>query len=381
MSECIKPLIQEFLDQELSPPEMERVSSHCASCRDCGRELEDQRSVSQAVSSLGRKPLPVGFMQRLERRRASPAPSVRRGGFLPAPARAAAFALSACLVVLVAYDRLGTMFPVKVVSSASAPDLTLEQPVPAAPAKPSRQERAAALKLAKAPGAPLGETLAARTARENRARASAVSSARGAAPAHPALTNEELQAALEEQKKREGISVLPRQADSDAELRKMVAGIGDPTLMAAMRGAAPINGPTPAILAARAGAASVRGLDASSFDRAQAKGEASEAVLSAGASGLILRSDEERAALWAQRGLNAAPPRVDYAKKRLLLVVANDYKTVVEIAGVVEGADRVLVTYRLSELPEGATRRTNAPSYQYRAAPKSDKPVQFQRLP
>lgn len=382
MTEHIKPLLADYLDGELSPPEMERVSTHCAGCGDCRRELDELKSVSQAVCSLPRKALPVGFMQRLERRRRQPDAEPRQAFILPRPARAAAFALSAGLVLMTAYDRLGSRFGAKDATLAS-PDLTLDEPPLAkAQAKP-------ALQLAKAPGAPLGEDAAGLRAQAQAvalAKAAVPPAGRVAAPAEPAaapITNEELAAALEAEKKREGIRVLGRQADSERELNRLVSGLGNAEMMAAMRGPAPIDGPTPVLLTA-GGAAAVRGgIARGLIERAARPVERAERAeeATAGASGLVLVSDAERAAFWTQRGLAAAPPRVDYEESRLLMIVANDYKTVVEIAGIVEGADRVLVTYRLSELPEGATQRTQAPSYQYRVASKSDKPVQFQRLP
>lgn len=387
MSEHIKPLLQEYVDKELSPPEMERVSLHVAECRGCRTELEDLQSICRAVGSLSKKPLPVGFMQRLERRRKeAPAPS-RVGIF---PLKATAFAFSAAVVLLVARQKMDDMFPVVLKGAAANMDMTLDQPAPAKTAAKSKADvlareaaavQAAAapaepeqphVKLAKAAGAPLGEAdqLAAAKAAP-RMRAAPAAPAANAAPAP--VTNEEIQAAIEAEKKASGMRVLPKEPyDGRAELAEFARVTGSPAALAAVRGAAPINGPTPALMGGG------RGLSA---QKLEALNDKDSAAVTAGASGLVLVSDDERLAIWRQRGLGATPPSVNYSSERLLLVVANDYRTVVEIAGVVEGPDRVLVTYRLSDLPEGATRRTTAPSYQYRSVAKSDKPVQFQRLP
>lgn len=406
MTEHIKPLLQEFVDGELSPPEMQRVEKHVADCAGCRGELDDLKSISNAVASLGKKPLPVGFMQRLERRRKE-APAAEPARVLLSPtARLAAFAMSGAIVMLVAYDKIGSRFEASTAAiTGASSDLRLDTPPASALKAESKKDKAEplkpSLKLAKAPGAPLGEKLelsggsgASQFASLARAKRSSGAAVRGAAldaaadqapaapaaPAAAAVSNEEIQAAIENEKRRTGMRILPRQEGqvTERELSQLAAMTGDRAVISAVRGAAPVAGPTPAILGAGAPGLGIVGRK--SLSNRSAAPQPAE-PLSAGASGLVLTSDEERAALWAQRGLGATPPKVDYVTKRLLVVVANDYRSVVEIAGVVEGPDRVLVTYRLAELPEGATRRTDAPSYQYRAVSKTGKPVQFQRLP
>ncbi len=371
MSDPIKPLLGEYVDQELSPPERQRVEAHLSSCSDCRAELAELRAVSGALHGLGAQALPVGFMQRLERRRAEPA-AQKSAGWLPAPARLAAFAASAAIAVIVLYDRLPTLFPVAGVSlvSGAASDL---QPVPASALKtpPAAAAREAAEpqpmhKLARAKGEPIFNASA---PAPSLAPAAAPSRAL-AAPASAAASNEQLHARLEAEKKEMGIKqiILP-QDDARHPMGEMtdmaMAARANAMTLAMSKGLATVGGAVPQILQP----AAVRG---------QALGGAQ---MSSGASGIVLGSEQERAALWRHHGLTAAAPPVDYAKKRLAVVVANDFRTAVEIVDVRELPDRFVVVYRLDELPDEAAAQARSASYQFRVLPKTDAPVTFERVP
>ncbi|MBI3553780.1 MAG: zf-HC2 domain-containing protein [Elusimicrobia bacterium] len=142
----------EFLDRELAAPERSQAEAHLSACSGCRSEYEELHGISKMVAGVGRKPLPVGFMQRLERRRQageSPAPS--RNFFLLPPGipRYAAFALSSLIVMFVVMDKARNMLqPELGTISGVASNMAVDAP---------RRAPAAAPKFAAAP--PASDTL------------------------------------------------------------------------------------------------------------------------------------------------------------------------------------------------------------------------------
>lgn len=57
-AECmrVKPLLQAYLDGELSEEDARRVSRHLDACRRCGLAAETFRDIKAAVSRLGDEP-------------------------------------------------------------------------------------------------------------------------------------------------------------------------------------------------------------------------------------------------------------------------------------------------------------------------------------
>jgi hypothetical protein len=101
--------------------------------------------------------------------------------------------------------------------------------------------------------------------------------------------------------------------------------------------------------------------------------------------GLVLNSEAERQKAWSDRNLRLNPPTVNYARNRLVVVVAPDMKSAVEILGVATQADQVVLRYRLFPRLEdlaGAAKRAGVPvrSYQFRVIPAGDKPVVFKEV-
>lgn len=92
-----------YLDGVLSEEERGRVDEHLRACADCAAHLQGLRSVSKLVSSLPRKPLPTGFLQRLDRRASAPREAPSLPWLSMGPARMAAFAATGILVTLIAY--------------------------------------------------------------------------------------------------------------------------------------------------------------------------------------------------------------------------------------------------------------------------------------
>lgn len=360
MMEHVKELLSGFLDQALPGPEKRRVESHLAGCAECREELSELRSVSSLVSGLPRRPLPAGFLQRLERRRnprreiPSPWPFA-----LPFPARAAAFALSSLLVMFVLREKIQVLFPVSPTAMISGSDdeerLRLErpQPLPTEALQGFARRSGPGKTLARAKGAPADPGLAAEEA---------------------PYTNAELQKNLEAEKKRLGIKkIVPPEPKRFtlgqlAGLRGASSAFETQKLLAAPK-ATTVNGAIPDLLSKR------------EFRPAPGEPLAGGGGQAATATGQVLRSEEERAALWTRRGLRLAPPRADYSRQMLVVVFAPDPGWAVEIAAVKPSPERVTIQYRMSPLPEEARRPGSPVPYQARAIARTELPVVFEKLP
>lgn len=354
MSEHIKGLLGEYLDGELSPPEAKRVESHVSDCAGCRGELSDLRAVCEAVSGLGKAELPVGFRQRLERRRqdGEPAPAA---GFLPAPARAAALAFSAAVAILIFYDKLPGVRPEPFQTTASdAGSGAQEEP------KPSH-------KLARARGEPILGAAQAAPARPAPAAALAKKTV--------ALSNEQLHARQEREKRAMGIKqiLLPQEDDAPHPMGRMAdmeAG-----------GAAAVGAPASdaMTLSMAAGPTVVQGVVPQLLEPAAVRGALVAAESSASAAGFLLGSAQELAELWRRHGLAGPAPKVDWARRRLAVVVCEDLTETVHIVDVRAAPDSVTVLYRLEEVPDGTQRRS--PSVRWRLLPRTGVPVSFERVP
>jgi hypothetical protein len=351
-------------------------------------EHEDEK-LSSLMKSLPQQPLPPGFMQRLERRRRAEADGASApagaGYLLPLPARVAAFALSCVVVSLVVYDKLpslrsGSSF----VSGAAVENL----PSTALSVSDVEQARAngTGRRLLRARGEPFDAGAFAKSAKAQFA-------ARAAAPAAPAAsgaaqpTNEELQAGLEREKRRMGVKRLVAPPPPEvAAVLKLRAGI-DAQMLKASPPAPELGGAaTPALLAqtdslSGGGAAAAKPL---AVEKGAPVAAAALDAAPAAAEGLLLKSAEERAKAWSERGMHAAPPTVDFGVNMVALVVAPDLKTAVEIIGVDTRADRVVVRYRLfPRMAEVASVARSGSSlvraYQFRVIPRTARPVVFLR--
>ncbi|MBI4347066.1 MAG: zf-HC2 domain-containing protein [Elusimicrobia bacterium] len=108
MKEHITDLLSEFIDGRLPEADRRMVETHVEKCESCGRELKDLKGLTRLLAASPRRALPVGFLQRLERRRRheEEAAAERPRFLLPMPAKALAFGLSAVAVCFVGYDAL-----------------------------------------------------------------------------------------------------------------------------------------------------------------------------------------------------------------------------------------------------------------------------------
>lgn len=333
----VKEELPEYLDGELAAGHARRVESHLQRCSGCRAELEELRSLNRMVADMPRRPLPRGFLARLEARRRQPQT-------LPfaTPLTAAAFALSSLLMIFVIHEKFDAIFPVtsggSQTETARLDRAELEQPP------------ASAQKLASAKGAPLAKKPAA-APRESAPLAAIVS-----APPAAAISNEDLQKKIEAEKRQLGLKILPK-----AEPRRFAMGSmasdGASSIAAAPDNLAAALQPPPAAVA-------VVG--------------PTPALLSPG--GVLLRSPEEQAALWRQHHMKVQPPRMNYAKEMIVVVFSEDAHSAIEIDAIKPLADKILVQYRLMPLPEGTTEQINLP-YQYRVMPRADLPVSFEKLP
>lgn len=353
-----------LIDGELDGRRRSQVEDHLSSCAECSAELSRLRALSGIMRALPQNSLPPGFMQRLQRRR-SAADGPARRALLPAPARLVAFALSSLIVSLVVYDKVRLNYPV----TGGTPTFTADRSdsrLPSAALSSSDLDQARQAK-----GKPLF---------------GAVSKLERKGP-----SNEELQEHLEKQKKLMGIrSITPmRSPEEQARLQLSAAGSSAerldaaapmPTLPNAASAPAQLKSePEKQAAAASPPLAAERG--APLLEPEAPAALSAEAV----AEGLVLNSEEERRQAWADRNMHLTPPSVNYTLNMLVVVVAPDMRSAVEVLGVQTFSDRLSVRYRLFpriEALAGAAKRAGTPvrSYQFRVVPKTDKSVSFDRV-
>jgi len=98
-----------YLDGALSEAERGRVAAHLSGCAECRAELEYLRAVARLVQGLPQKPLPTGFLQRLENRRERQAGPEAAGAIFST--RNLAWAVCAVTVMFVTYQTVKLEFP------------------------------------------------------------------------------------------------------------------------------------------------------------------------------------------------------------------------------------------------------------------------------
>ncbi|MDX6770829.1 MAG: hypothetical protein SF051_14940, partial [Elusimicrobiota bacterium] len=108
MNEETRLKLSAYLDGALPAEQAAALELDIAKSPELLRELEELKAVSKLVKDLPKEPLPVGFLQRLERRRAEGgAPAERRDWvFLHPTYRPVAAALSGFIVALVVWDKV-----------------------------------------------------------------------------------------------------------------------------------------------------------------------------------------------------------------------------------------------------------------------------------
>jgi hypothetical protein len=298
----------------------------------------------------------------------------------------AAFVLSSLVVSLVLYDKVRLMLPITGGTPAfSVSNNDTRLPSTSLSTGDLELGRAAGTARAKAHarGEPvLGDTF--------NAAASAASAAPAAAPPGiSALSNEDLLADLDRQKRKAGIRGYAAKPPPEIEAYlKLRAGL-DAQLLKASPLPATVGGQAPALLSADQGVAAAKALPVEKgrplAETSPSAASSAEASAPAEAEGLLLKSAQEREKAWTDHGMHAAAPTVNYDVNMVALVVAPDLTSAVEVMGVETRAGKVIVKYRLFARMEdvaSAARKNAGPvrSYQFRVIPRTDKPVVFSRV-
>ncbi len=408
------------MDDQLSPKESKKVQSHLYVCSACRRELEELRAVSKLVAGLPEKPLPAGFLARLERKRRVIRDSKPKSFWiLPYPVRVAAFAMSSVIVFLVVQDTftkkdpaiIEQMIQEEMIRQSSAQLNKAPSALSSLPAFGGRGVTKIRVSRTKEDGSSGSEIarLNRSIAREKSIRAAKkrISSPKTAPPPKPVVAlgpaasgpadayespGEFAARRLEEQKKALGIEeIIPPPAvegESDEIFldrrattphRRMADIFGQrsgralgfaPTKVGYERDAPPaarLPGNTPALLNIMKAA---RGAGAGGFG-AKEKREAARP-------GALIRSGEQRASVWLAHGISSPEPQVDFAKEMLVVVYeAADGRDAV-IVSVKEEKGRLVVRYRYQPAVEKTP--GDGTSY-YRLIPLSDRPVIFEQDP
>lgn len=108
MNDELREKLSAYLDGALPAAQAAALELEIAKSPELLRELEELKAVSKLVKDLPKEPLPTGFLQRLERRRAAGnAPAERDWVFLAPAYRPFAAALSGFIVALVVWDKVG----------------------------------------------------------------------------------------------------------------------------------------------------------------------------------------------------------------------------------------------------------------------------------
>ncbi|MBI5882396.1 MAG: zf-HC2 domain-containing protein [Elusimicrobia bacterium] len=403
----VHELLSAFADGELPGQQAKTVDEHLSGCSECREHLADLRSLSKMLSGMPKKDLPPGFMPRLKARQlrqaASEAESRRfpffawplpdsawRRHFLAIalgrtqPVRATAMALSALVVMFVAYEGLrnkgGPQLPAP--SSAVSVD---EAQMALGPKAAAFRGKAKAMSgiAAFATRGSAGGAASPSAAPAPQAPALAGGAPLGEAPQpRPSYTNEELQAMIEAEKKRMGITaIIPPQEDSFSSDDPMMGmARADRLNNAAKRAPARLEGDTPAIItptslqapseAGRVALGPTVGPGTRTFSPVKAGRQARVSDLMAGPAGggaggqaleddlrtfgslsvAAARSREELDRLWASHNIALPKPNVDFNRQMVVLIPPSEEdNSACDIVSVEEAGASLLVRCRRHE--------------------------------
>lgn len=303
MTGHVLEMLSEFVDGALSEEDRRAVENHLSACGSCRAELEDLKGSIASLGSLPKRPLPPGFMARLQAGREK---AERRDYvFLPFPARVAAFAMSSFIVGFIVFESYRGK-PSQMISDAAAP-----APEPARPPLAPQRAQARLDDEAGAKKDSFGWSSAGDGGRGDRERPRSLAAARGSAPGRPmerdaappapepAYTNEELNAHLERQKKEMGIRRIVGNAEKRAE---RAAELATPQGFVAAMGLA--EGKSQAVLLGGA-TPDLKGAAAKPL-------KMKTAVAPFG--GAVGRDIQELREAWREAEMPGAPPRVDFEK-------------------------------------------------------------------
>ena len=382
-----KENLSSYLDGAVSDSERGRIEAHLKDCPECRAELDALRAVSGLVHGLPQKPLPAGFLLRLQDRRRREAGS-EGWASLWAP-RHVAWAACAMTVIFVTYKTVNLYAPTPIPTAAgikSGPPATapaaLAGPVSTADLLALAKKQARAEGLAALRGSAGSASVSAAGLAVPASPKSFAGSAIGEAPeAKPAYTNESLQKHLEAERSRMGIQ---RIVTPNSTVRTLRAAARD---LAPAAGQsfdnesvpAPVSGKTTALLSQPIGASrgasegalvppeDFSGGAGGSSLRAGRKKALGEPLPAAGEAGRAVYSMEETTRLWREQGWTGSAPRVDFSKEMLVVMLGQ-----ARIESVAAAANRIVVRYRLLDSPPAPQ-----PPQLWRVIPRSDLPVVF----
>lgn len=321
MNDETRQKLSAYLDGALPAEQARALEQELAGSPELARELAALQAVSRLIKDLPREPLPAGFLQRLQRRRAAQdAPAASRNWVFLAPAyRPFAAALSGLIVAIVVWDKVGERSEivapydgVAVKTAAEAPPAQFDfsrqvsgaksaplgiagvsapefhPPSVKIPEDKISADMVARRENARAKGSPMEEAAAPAPKLDG---GSAVAAVRGAGRRAPSeeersARNEELYRAFEQEKRKLGVLSIVSRDEVDERARKVLAAASR------LDQPARVGSLTPALLA---------------------KNEAP-------APAVVLRSADEHRAAWSSLKLPGAPSPVDFAKFMVVLL-------------------------------------------------------------
>ena len=383
-----------FLDGELADSERSAVTAHLAQCPACRAKIDDSKDLSHSLSSLPRRPLPPGFMHRLNARRAAEqAPAWGFGDWSPR-VRTAAFALSGVAVAFVAMEGLRERpvptrlsFDAGIIGAAKndIPETSIRADAAPAKRQGAREEKIAGKRsalaavrgagdggLASFGGAGSGggaglkaKAPAAKAAPEVRGRAPGAPYGEPMPVPQPSFKNDSQQEFLADEKDRMGIKQIVSPGAGYARPIGFAAAerrikLGREVFPAALAGA------TPGLLAEESRAAFAPG--------APAQPDTSWNIPSE-PEGTVIKTQAELEAFWKRMG--GTPPTIDFTRQMLVVVLAGPATGLTaSISSVQPSGGRLVVRYRLAV---GADK--GAIPYPMQTLPRSDLPVVFEEAP
>lgn len=305
-----------YLDGALPAAEAAAFELEIAKSPELLAELEDQRAVSRLLKDLPREKLPVGFLQRLQRRREAPdAPPEREWVLLPPGLRPVAAALSGLIVAVVVWDKVGERpLPVPPYEHAAVKPAAEAPPVQFDLSKNVAGSAAQDAALAGGAGGGKKESAAGFAATEEP----------GFRPPSVEIPEDQARAAIVARRERVRAKGQPIEADADEAAAAQAAALSEPVAPAAAPAAAPRPAERPAEgkVAATRGAAKALAPAGMSEEERSARNEEmyrrfEQEKRKMGIAGFAAKSDDR-----AQRVLAAAeggaPARIDSMTPNLL---------------------------------------------------------------
>lgn len=382
--ETAKTLLSPFLDGALAGSEREEVGAHVALCTECGGALDSLRALSRLIKSVGQAPLPRGFLERLEKRRSGgDAPS-----FGSVPVWVGAFAAASLLLSLVRRRPPTPYYESPASNLAAAPGSSIDALKPAG--KDGPLELSVPAKALSRGGG--GQAFGARQT----------------------YSNEALHKLMQEETKREGLRVAPKEDEdaqrepflgreelgvhdtreqAEAAIRQIAAARHDVERGAGKKKSVQINGKTAPVLAQADAARGGQALEPEAAvptappmlrDAVFSGGEGSGAF-SGGLEGTRTITDEKGwLEVWAHLSSKSAPP-IDFKTREVVAVFLGPRPSggyAVQIASVGDEGPDLVVRWREVAPPPGQSPPEGKTSpFALKSIPRTDLPVRYEKVP